>query len=179
MKRIFLAATVFCFLITLCACGMEAKDLYSALDGLVEDLGDSQITRDQELIGVRTLAGDPYTGSYQASCTGDTGRDVIFGGASVGSRKLYVHGTIQAEDGQADVRIRLNREIQPLSVSENGSFQTVLELESGGNYIMIDYHGFTGKVKLMAEYQPDLSAEEESSCTENYAEAPKICRFPV
>lgn len=90
-----------------------------------------------------------------------------------------MHGTIQAEDGQADVRIRLNREIQPLSVSENGSFQTVLELESGGNYIMIDYHGFTGKVKLMAEYQPDLSAKEESSCTENYAEAPKICRFPV
>lgn len=64
MKRVFLAATVFCFMITLCACGMEAKDFYSALDGLVEDLGDSQITRDQELIGVRTLAGDAYTGSY-------------------------------------------------------------------------------------------------------------------
>ena len=36
---------------------------------------------------------------------------------------------------------------------ENGYFETNLSLESGGNYIMVNYEDFTGIIELYSEYE--------------------------
>lgn len=114
-------------------------DVY--LDGVAGKIGDSQITEDDDLIGQRDLSDDAYCGSYFSDCNNQTGRDVIFGGASTKERTLYVSGTVQTDSGSAMIRIRLNDEVIELKPDKNGDFETELSLESGGNYIMVLHVG--------------------------------------
>ena len=132
------------------------------LNGIVSEIGDSQITDDEDLIGTRVLvdSADAYTGAYTAACEAVTGRDVIFGGASIHNRELFLSGTIQAESGKATVRIRLNEEVYELEPDDNGQFETILKLENGGNYIMVVYEDFSGSIELTCEYVVKGEADE-------------------
>lgn len=137
------------------ACQMrpvEIDQLKEGYENLVENLGRSQITDAQDAIGQRINA-DEYTGAYEASCTRSTsGRDVIFGGASLQTRKVHVYGTVHAKGGKATVRIRMNGEVEELPIDQDGSFETECHMESGGNYIMVLYENFQGSVQLTSEY---------------------------
>ena len=123
------------------------------LNGIVAQIGDSQITDDKDLIGTRVLtdSADPYAGEYTAECESVTGRDVVFGGASIHNRELFLSGTVQAESGNATVRIRLNEEVFELEPDADGYFETTLKLDNGGNYIMVVYEDFSGKVEMTCE----------------------------
>ena len=153
MKRIGAMALVLCLAVCLSACYAQPKETYRLLSGVVENLGTSQITEEKYLIGVRDLGKDAYTGTYQAECTGDTGRDVIFGGASLERRQLHIYGSIHTGKGKATVRIRQNEEVKELSVDQDGIFETDLNLENGGNYIMVSYEDFQGSVTLTSGNQ--------------------------
>lgn len=157
MKKLVLIAAAFCMACTLSACHMEPEDVYQFLDEIAGDFGQTQITADADLIGQRTAAEDAYTGSYRADCGGNSGRDVVFGGASVEPRKLHVYGVIHTASGRATVRIRMNQEVQELSVKEDGSFETDLRLQSGGNYMIMTYEDFQGSVEMISEYEYDSS----------------------
>ncbi len=119
----------------------------------MESLGKSQLTDDKDLIGTRITGCDSYTGEYNSECVKETGRDVVFGGSSVDTRKLHIYGYINGEGENASIRIRLNDKALELNISEDGSFETHLNCTSGGNYIMVDYNNFSGKIKLNAEYE--------------------------
>lgn len=160
MKKLVLIAAAFCMACSLSACNMEPEDVYHLLDGIAEDFGQTQITADADLIGQRTAAEDAYTGSYRADCSGDSGRDVIFGGGSVEPRELHIYGAIHAASGKATVRIRMNEEVKELPVKEDGSFETDLQLQSGGNYIMMTYKDFHGSVEMISEHDFACSGEE-------------------
>lgn len=136
---------------------MEPEEMQDFLDGVVENIGDSQITDDEDLMGTRTLADsdDAYAGEYIAECESVTGRDVVFGGASIHNRELFLSGTVQAESGIATVRIRLNEEVLELEPDGNGYFETTLKLDNGGNYIMVVYEDFSGKVEMTCENMDD------------------------
>ena len=122
------------------------------LDGFAAMLGSLEITEDEDLIGQRSRGRDDYVGGYSADCTGQTGRDVVFGGGSIQERTLRCYGMIAAESGSATVRIRLNEEVVILEPDEKGCFDTELHLWSGGNYVMVDYEDFTGTVQMTCEY---------------------------
>ena len=136
---------------------MEPEEMQDFLDGVVENIGDSQITDDEDLMGTRTLADsdDAYAGEYIAECGSVTGRDVVFGGASIHNRELFLSGTVQAESGIATVRIRLNEEVLELEPDGNGYFETTLKLDNGGDYIMAVYEDFSGKMEMTCEYMDD------------------------
>ena len=153
MKKILILAIMLAVMFCLSGCHIKGDDVKQVLDDVAGRLGNSQITEEEDLIGMRVLEKDSYTGKYEADCKGNTGRDVIFGGGSIETRKLHVYGTIDAEEGKAVVRIRLNEEVRELYVDENGEFKTDLSMESGGNYIMIDYEEFQGSVELISEYK--------------------------
>ena len=157
MKKIVSIFAAVCMMFSLAACGMNADEVQKFLNGVVKNLGDSQITEDKDLIGIRSLADDAYTGLYRADCHGKTGRDVVFGGASIHSRKLHVYGTVCCNSGNAVVKVRQNEKVNALSLEDNGKFETNLSCTSGGNYIMIDYEDFNGNVELHAEYESDSS----------------------
>lgn len=104
------------------------------------------------IIGVRVLGEDAYAGSYTADCKNNTGRDVIFGGASIEERSIKVYGTVKIESGAAMVRIRLNDDVIELETDGQGFFETELNLSTGGNYVMVVYEDFSGTVEMNSEY---------------------------
>ena len=155
MKHLVTVILFVCALFCLSGCRlnyMELREMDAYLDGVVEKIGDSQITEDNDLIGQRDLSDDAYCGSYVADCNNQTGRDVVFGGASTHERVLLCHGSVQADAGTAEIRIRLNDEVIVLQTDETGNYETKLHLKSGGNYIMIDYSDFSGSVEMFCEY---------------------------
>ena len=132
---------------------MEQEEMKEFLDGVVENIGDSQITDDDDLIGARLLVDDDsYVGEYTAECNHMTGRDVVFGGASIHNRDLFLSGHIETESGNATVRIRMNSEVIELEPDADGYFETTLKLDNGGNYIMVVYEDFSGTVEMNSEY---------------------------
>lgn len=154
MKHFAVLLLFACVLLYLPGCrlnDMEPDEMDAYLDGVVEKIGDSQITDDDDLIGQRDLGDDTYCGSYVANCNNQTGRDVVFGGASIHERVLLCHGSVQVESGTAEIRIRLNDEVIILQTDEKGGFETKLHLKSGGNYIMIDYSNFSGSVEMFCQ----------------------------
>ena len=135
---------------------MEPEEMKEFLDGVVEDIGDSQVTDDDDLIGARLLVDDDsYVGEYTAECSHMTGRDVVFGGASIHNRGLFLSGHIETESGNATVRIRMNSEVVELEPDADGHFETTLKLDNGGNYIMVIYDVFSGVVEMNSEYLDD------------------------
>ena len=135
---------------------MEPEAMQDFLDGVVENIGDSQITDDDDLIGARLMVDDDsYVGEYTAESSHMTGRDVVFGGASIHNRALFLSGHIDAESGKATVRIRMNSEAIELEPDADGYFETTLKLDNGGNYIMVIYDVFSGVVEMNSEYLDD------------------------
>ena len=165
MKALLIISLVLCVILLATGCqwkGGPSGGIYEGLDKLAGNLGSSQITEDDTLIGHRSCAEDAYTGTYSSDCDGQTGRDVIFGGASIENRVLHCYGKISTESGEASVRIRLNQEVYLLPLDQDGCFETELHVQSGGNYVMIDYTVFAGTVEITCEYLNEQgSAAEE------------------
>ena len=155
MKYLTTVILLICVLLCLSDCRlnyMEPREMDAYLDDVAGKIGDSQITEDDDLIGHRDLSDDAYCGSYVADCNSQTGRDVIFGGASIHEKELRCYGSMQSKEGTAEIRIRLNNEVSILQTDEAGNFETEIYLKSGGNYIMIDYSDFTGSIEMICEY---------------------------
>lgn len=154
---IFLLLTVLLLSLTGCRSDfMEPEAMKELLDGVVENIGDSQITDDDDLIGARLMVDDDsYVGEYTAESSHITGRDVVFGGASIHNRALFLSGHIDAESGKATVRIRMNSEVIELEPDADGYFETTLKLDNGGNYIMVIYEDFSGMLKMTCEYMDE------------------------
>lgn len=133
----------------LSGCGWAQAGL-NQLDGVAAMLGSSQITKENDLIGERTYEDQPFTGDYKSQCEQESGRDVIFGGGSVFERTIRLTGWIRTDAGSAKVRVRMNGEVLYPAVAEDGTVDLVLSMKGGGNYIMVDYDGFSGNVKLSA-----------------------------
>ena len=151
---IFLLLTVLLLSLTGCRSDfMEPETMQEFLDGVVENIGDNQITDDDDLIGARLLVDDDsYVGEYTAECSHITDRDVVFGGASIHNRDLFLSGHIETESGNATVRIRTNSEVIELEPDADGYFEITLKLNNGGNYIMVIYEDFSGVVEMNSEY---------------------------
>lgn len=153
--KLFLLAFIGAAVFALSACELDymgAEDIYEKLDDIAGTLGRSQLTAEEDLAGMRNSGVDEFTGTYTAECTDTTGRDVIFGGASVKERSVRVHGWVQFSGGQLKVRVRENDEVLYIDLDDAGTFDQTLDFSGGGNYIMIDYDDFTGYIELVSEY---------------------------
>lgn len=141
-------------LLGLSGCRLNYMEPEEFLDGIAEDIGDSQLTGDEDLIGTRVLTSDEdsYAGEYTVDCDHVTGRDVVFGGASIHNRELFLSGIVKAESGKATIRIRQNDEVVELEPDADGNFETTLKLDNGGNYIMVVYENFSGTLEMTCEY---------------------------
>lgn len=141
-------------LLGLTGCRLNYMEPEEFLDSIAEAIGDSQLTGDEDLIGTRVLTSDQdsYAGEYIADCDHVTGRDVVFGGASIHNRELFLSGIVKAELGKATIRIRLNDEVIEMEPDADGNFETTLKLDNGGNYIMVVYEDFSGTLEMTCEY---------------------------
>lgn len=144
------------FLLTACS-SQFGSGIYGWLEKTAAALGRSQITSDSELIGERFVETDSFTGEYTAQCRDDSGRDVIFGGGRIRSGQLFVSGRLRIHEGSATVIVRINKEKFEIPLKADGSFSMTLDLQSGGNYVMIDYDDFTGTAELTSFYVDDAT----------------------
>lgn len=154
LKVIVVALLVAVTALAFFACGRrcsEQQKTLNRIDSIAGNIGRSQITEDDNLIGERHCK-DDYTGYYSARCDAESGRDVIFGGASIKERNLKVYGTVYTQSGTVKIRIRQTDEVKECEVDRELHFETELNLSSGGNYIMIDYDNFQGCVELHSDY---------------------------
>lgn len=162
MKKLFVCVLTVFLVFSLCACGNWKDNAVAGWDNLANSLSKSQITKDDDLIGERTLSDDDYyTGSYTAECENTDGRDVVFGGASVYEKKLKVTAKVETTSGKVTFRIRLGSEVEEHTADEEGNLELELdlELESGNIYIMLDYSEFTGSVEMACKYSDEKSLE--------------------
>ena len=153
MKR-FTAAVIILFsmlFLSSCSFKIDAEKGTEQLDKVFYSISSYQLTFDQNLAGSRELC-DNYTGKYIANYDGQSGREVLFGGASLKNLTISVHGKIYTSSGTARIRLRMNTDIQYIETDESGNFSTVLQLESGGNYIMTELQKFCGHIELYSEY---------------------------
>lgn len=159
MKKIISGFLILCVLLGICVYAIqntEPQKMLSVYEKVIEACGRTQITDDKRLIGERNLGEDAYIGTYNASCNNANGRDVIFGGGSLNERKIMLHGNIQTESGKATISVRMSDSKETVPTDDNGNFSILLELNGGGNYIMIDYENFKGGVKLYSDYEEIL-----------------------
>ena len=154
MKRLFVVLLCIVMPLTFAGCsGNWTDNAVAGWDNLTNALSRSRITKDDDLIGKRTLTGDDYyTGSYTADCENADGRDVVFGGASVYEKKLKVTAKVEETSGTATFRICIGTEVEEHTADKNGNLEMDLELESGNIYVMIDYSEFSGNVEMSCEY---------------------------
>lgn len=131
----------------------SVEQIVDDFDRIVHIVSLSQITRNNKLIGKRDfIEKDSYVGNYSSSCVSEKGRDVIFGGASVKDKKVVVKAKILTENGSATLRIRLGSEVREYKIDNKTPFEQTINLQGGGNYIMIDYDNFTGTVDMTSNY---------------------------
>lgn len=131
----------------------SVEQLVDDFDGFVHIVGLNQITAKSKLIGKREFIGkDSYIGSYTSSCIFEKGRDVVFGGASIKDKKVSLKVKILTESGSANLRIRLGSDVKEYKTDNNNTFEQTIDLQAGGNYIMIDYDDFTGTVEMTSNY---------------------------
>lgn len=145
--------TVVMFLFSARCVNTSPREYVEIIDDIALKISKTQITDDENLIGEREYYFDDcYTGEYYAQCDNVTGRDVVFGGASVKERRLKLKVDSTSNSGNFKIRIRLGYEAIEYNTYEDGSFEKELEFNGGGNYIMIDYDNFSGNIKMTCEY---------------------------
>ncbi len=139
---------------------LDPQQLLQRWERVVELCGKTQITPDAKLIGTRTYGENAYVGTYYADCKESSGRDVVFGGASLQERTVHLQGHVEQTSGAVCLRIRLGKEVQELKPDAQGNFEGDFVLTGGGNYFMLDYEHFCGTVTLTAF---EHSAEESTA----------------
>ena len=75
MKRWIFIAVALCMILGLASCGLkelEPETVYNFIDGIAEEFGQSQLTKDTNLIGKRSASGDTYTGRTAEEAQGAT-----------------------------------------------------------------------------------------------------------
>lgn len=63
------------------------------------------------------------------------------------------YGAIHTVSGGATIRIRINEEVQELSVKEDSSFEADLRPQNGGNYMIMTYEDFQGSIEMISEHE--------------------------
>ena len=153
MKRILALLAILLSVVFLSSCSVRinAEKVADQFDKGLYWLSSYQLTLDKKLAGSREIY-DNYTGKYIADYDGQSGGEVLFGGASLKEVAVAVYGKISTYSGTARIRVRMNTEIKYIETYGSGIFREILQFESGGNYIMTELENFYGHIELHSEH---------------------------
>ena len=130
--------------------GFSAEPLVRCYGNLVEYVGRKQLTKEKDLIGEK-VNDDDYTGEYTAECNGQSGNDIIFGGASLYGEKIHLGGKISIKSGNAVLRVRQGTKVKEYAPNRDGEFDVNLSFEGGENYVLVLFRKFSGTIKITSE----------------------------
>ena len=114
--------------VLLCTAGCSVKSgIRSGYEKVISAMGTLTPTPDAALIGVRTPGRDDCTGAYAASCEKARGKDVVFGGCGLQTRRLEITGSVSCQAGFVQILLKNGSKEIRLTPNSSGSIA-----ESGG-----------------------------------------------
>lgn len=93
--------------VLLCTAGCSVKSgIRSGYEKVISAMGTLTPTPNAALIGVRTPGRDDCTGAYAASCEKARGKDVVFGGCGLQTRRLEITGSVSCQAGFVQILLK-------------------------------------------------------------------------
>lgn len=153
MKRIAALLMILLSLLCLPSCGLKLNTdrIAEQFDKVLYAVSGYQLKMNDDLAGTRSLK-DNYTGAYSADYDGQSGRELLFGGALLKELDVAVYGRVSGRQGSARILVKMNGSTSYIETDENGEFFEILHFDSGGNYIIAELEKFCGHIELYSEY---------------------------
>lgn len=149
MKRLCALALVLLCALTLTGCSREAA--VDAYEQVIQLLGGLALTEDSRLQGARTPGEDGFAGSYQADYEDFSGKEVIFGGTTLGRRagqSIRIRCTLDIREGEARLMMRTGVDpAQPL-LESSSTYEGTVELPLASSYLWVEGADWTGSILL-------------------------------
>ena len=132
--------------VLLCTAGCSVKSgIRSGYEKVISAMGTLTPTPNAALIGVRTPGRDDCTGAYAASCEKARGKDVVFGGCGLQTRRLEITGSVSCQAGFVQILLKNGSKEIRLTPNSSGS---IAESICGDWYLSVEYADFSGSVTL-------------------------------
>ena len=108
--------------VLLCTAGCSVKSgIRSGYEKVISAMGTLTPTPNAALIGVRTPGRDDCTGAYAASCEKARGKDVVFGGCGLQTRRLEITGSVSCQAGFVQILLKNGSKEIRLTPNSSGS----------------------------------------------------------
>lgn len=121
------------------------------MDTINEIGGNSVLTSENALQGRRITGIDNYVGTYSAEYNDFSKTEYLFGGTDTereSGSDLSVTCTLQIDSGIAKVFWTSGSEEPVILIGTSGTYNEIITLPSGSNYIGIECENFTGSLDL-------------------------------
>jgi len=148
-KSFFFLMVTCCFVFVLTGCTKD--EIIKNYNEILQEAGDSSLTKDNKLQGERSFGTDNYVGSYCADYDGFTGTETLFGGTALerdDGNEIKVTCTLSITEGTAKVVFKSGTDDPKVLIESTGDCSETIELPSASNYIAVECDGFTGTIKL-------------------------------
>ncbi|WP_239772998.1 hypothetical protein [Mammaliicoccus sp. I-M36] len=117
--------------------------------------GEPSLTKDRSLEGERNFGEDDYTGTYEASYQQFSGKENLFGGASLdGSEGKTIEITYTANINSGNVEVFWNTadsEKQELLFEGQGEHTETIDLKGGWEYLSLEGDELEGDIQIEIE----------------------------
>ena len=135
--------------VLLCTAGCSVKSgIRSGYEKVISAMGTLTPTPDAALIGVRPPGRDDCTGAYAASCEKARGKDVVFGGCGLQTRRLEITGSVSCQAGFVQILLKNGSKEIRLTPNSSGSIAESICGAGGDWYLSVEYADFSGSVTL-------------------------------
>ena len=135
--------------VLLCTAGCSVKSgIRSGYEKVISAMGTLTPTPNAALIGVRTPGRDDCTGAYAASCEKARGKDVVFGGCGLQTRRLEITGSVSCQAGFVQILLKNGSKEIRLTPNSSGSIAESICGAGGDWYLSVEYADFSGSVTL-------------------------------
>lgn len=135
--------------VLLCTAGCSVKSgIRSGYEKVISAMGTLTPTPNAALIGVRTPGRDDCTGAYAASCEKARGKDVVFGGCGLQTRRLEITGSVSCQAGFVQILLKNGSKEIRLTPNSSGSIAESICGAGGDWYLSVEYADFSSSVTL-------------------------------
>ncbi|MBP3918385.1 MAG: hypothetical protein J6I50_04360 [Clostridia bacterium] len=149
-----LCITVFCIG---CSTGQTARSLKdNLLDGWnnwMQSYSRRALTKEHELIGIKTKGADAYTGTYTAEYDQFNGKEFLFGGTALTRKygnRLQVSYTLSITKGTASL-VFISGSDESIIADSIGEDTKLYTISAGDHYFYLQGENFSGSLVLSVE----------------------------
>lgn len=124
------------------------------MDTLNEIGGNSALTSKNSLQGERITGIDSYVGTYSAKYNDFSKTEYLFGGTDIEreyGNDFAITCTLQIDSGTTKVFWTSGSEEPVILIETSGTYNEIITLPSGSNYIGIECENFTGSIEMNIE----------------------------